>query len=138
MDYDVRFVLPGPINFCSWNKAFKFNNNLLKSLNILFYFLSDSVNSVKFWLCYIDIQTVLDITFDSHSSSDSFFFTSKPLNLRNTRCLFCYRSSIFHDFNSPWDLRYASFLSKLVILLFNFSMDASLAFNFSSNVDIFQ
>ena len=53
-----------PYKLFSWNKAFKFNNNLLKSLTVLVYFRSDSVNSVKFWLFYIDIQTVLDINFN--------------------------------------------------------------------------
>ena len=64
MDCDVSFVFPGPTNFCLWNKTFKFHNNLLKSLTALDYLRSDSVNSVKFWLFYIDIQTVLDITFN--------------------------------------------------------------------------
>ena len=139
MDCDVSFEFPGPINFCSWNKTFKFNNNLLKSLTVLVYFRSDSVNSVKFWLFYIDIQTVLDITFN-------FWFTLffgfillhfKPLNLRDSRRPYCSKSSIFLDFNSSWDSKYASFPSKLVILSFNFTMGASLAFSFSSNVDIF-
>ena len=59
-----QFFVPSFINFCVWNKSFKFNNNLLESLTVLVYFWPDSVNSVKFWLFYIDIQTVLDITFN--------------------------------------------------------------------------
>ena len=42
----------------------KFNSNLLKSVTFLVYLRSDSVNSVKFWLFNIDIETVLDITFN--------------------------------------------------------------------------
>ena len=97
---------------------------------ILLY--SDSTMSTfKLFLIYI-------LTACSHSTLDSFFFTSKPLYLRDSRRPYCSRFSILLDFNSSWDSRYASFPSKLVISLFNFSMDASLAFSFSSNVDIFQ
>ena len=132
-------MFPGPINFCSWNKTVKFNNNLLKSLTVFVYFRSDSVNFVKFWLFCMSIQAVLDITltFDSHSSLDSLSLNSKPLNLRDSRRPYYSRSSIFLDFNLSWDAKYASFPSKLVILSFNISMDTSLAFSFSSNVDIF-
>ena len=140
MDCDVSFVFPGPINFCSWNKTFKFNNNLLKSATVLVCFRSDSVNSAKFRLFYINIQTVLDITFNFWFTLfllDLFSFTSKPLNLRDSPRPYCSRASIFLDFNSSWDSNYASLPSKLVILYVNFSMDASLAFSFSSNVDIF-
>ena len=77
------------------------------------------------------------LTTCSHSSLDSFSFTSKPMNRRDYRCPYFTRSSIFLDLNSSWDSKYVTFPSKLVISSFNFSMDASLAFSFSSNVDIF-
>ena len=77
------------------------------------------------------------LTTCSHSSLDSFSFTSKPRNRRDYWCPYFPRSSIFLDLNSSWDSKYVTFPSKLVISSFNFSMDASLAFSFSSNVDIF-
>ena len=60
----------------------------------------------------------------SHSSLDSFSFSSKPLNFRGSRHLRCSKSSIFFDFNPSRDSKYASFPSKLVNLSFNFLMDA--------------
>ena len=117
MDCDVSFEFPGPIIFCSWKKTFEFNNNLLKSLTVLVYFRSDSVNSVKFWLFYIDIQTVLDKTFNFWFPLFFGFILLhfKPLNLRYSWRPYCSKLSIFLDFNSSWDSKYASFPSKLVI-----------------------
>ena len=134
VDYDVSFVFPGATYFCSWNKTFKFDDNLLRSLTVLFDFWSASVNSILFWLFFVNIQTVLDITFDNRLT---LFFTLDSFNLRDSRRPYCSRSSIFLDFKSHWDSKYTSFPSKLVILSFNFSMDASLAFSFPSNVDFF-
>ena len=72
----------------------------------------------------------------SHSSLDSFSFTLNPRKLRDYWCSRCSRSSIFVDFNSSFNSKYASFPSMLLILSFSLSMNASLAFSFSSNVDL--
>ena len=65
MNCDVSFVFPGPIYFCSWNKTFKFDDNLLKSLTVVFDFRPDSVNSIIYLLFSVHIHNVLDITFDN-------------------------------------------------------------------------
>ena len=53
---------------CLWNKTFKFEDNLLKSLIFLFDFWSDSMNSIIFSLFYANIQAVLNITSDNMST----------------------------------------------------------------------
>ena len=65
MNCDVSFVFSGPINFRSWNKTFEFDDNLLKSLTVVFDFRSDSVNSVIYLLFRVHIHTALDITFEN-------------------------------------------------------------------------
>ena len=62
MNCDVSFVFSGPINFRSWNKTFEFDDNLLKSLTVVFDFRSDSVNSIIYLLFSVHIHT---ITFDN-------------------------------------------------------------------------
>ena len=73
----------------------------------------------------------------SHTSFDSFSFTSNPLNLRDFWHSYCSRSSIFLDLNSSWDSKHANFHSRLLILPFNVSMDTSVEFSFLFTVDIF-
>ena len=108
-------MFSGPIYFYSWNKTFKFSNNLLFYLifdAILWILLhSDSfISTFKLLLIYI-LTTCL------HSSCNSFSFSSHPLNLGDSQRLYCSRSCIFLDFNSFCDLNYSSFPSDMRVQL---------------------
>ena len=108
MDCDVSFVFSGPIYICSWNKTFSLTIYIEKYCSF-FYFCPYPVDSIIFRLFYVNIQTVLDKTWQhGHSSLDSFSFTSIPLNFRDSRYLYRSRLSIFFVSNSPWDSKYTS------------------------------
>ena len=94
------------------------NSNLLKSITVLFSFLSYPADSAIFWVLHDSTWTVLNITFDMITVLHihfTFFFASNSLNLRDSRRPFCSKSSIFLDFNLSCGSKYTGFPPKLLI-----------------------